>query len=93
MKIIYEIFNHSGTLLETFEIDSNIIPRAGEIIVLDEMDNTTEFIVTDILHFPKDGYITIKCESFYPQGGYSRADMLRFSQWLPSDADKLREKE
>ena len=65
MKIIYEIFNHSGTLLETFEIDSNIIPRAGEIIVLDEMDNTTEFIVTDILHFPKDGYITIKCESFY----------------------------
>ena len=89
MKIIYEIYSHSGTRLEKFEINSDIIPRAGEIIVLDEMDNTTEFIVTDILHYPKDGYVEIKCESFYRQGGYTRADLLRLSQWLPSDADML----
>lgn len=93
MQIVYEIFNHSGTRIDTFEITSQIIPRAGEIVVLDEMDNTTEFIVTDILHYPKDNSITIKCESFYRQGGYTRADMLRLSQWLPSNDDKLQQKE
>jgi len=89
MTIIYEIFNHSGTLIDSFETNYDIIPKAGEIVVLDEMDNTTEFIVTEILHYPKDNQVTIQCESFYRQNGYSRADMLRLSQWLPSNLDKL----
>jgi hypothetical protein len=33
MQIVYEIFNHSGTMIDTFEITSQIIPRAGEIVV------------------------------------------------------------
>jgi len=93
MKIIYQVFNHSGSILETFETNSQIIPRAGEIIVLDEMDNTNEFIVTDFLHYPEENYIKIKCESFYHQNGYSRADILRLSRWLPSADDKLSYKE
>ena len=83
MKIIYEVFNHSGTMIESFETKSNIIPRVGEIVVLDEMDNTTEFIVTDILHYPKENFIKVKCESFYRQGGYTRYYHLALEYWLP----------
>jgi len=93
LLVKYEIYNHSGTILDNFEVNSDTIPRAGEIVVLDEMDNTTEFIVTNILHYPKDNFVTIKCESFYRQNGYTRADMLRLSQWLPSASDKLLSKE
>jgi len=89
MKVIYEIYNHSGTMLETFEIDSDIIPRVGEIVVLNEMDNTTEFIVTDILHHPKDNYISIKCESFYRQGGETRYFYLLQEEWLPPCLEHL----
>ncbi len=87
MKLHYKVFNHSGTLLETFETDAQIAPRVGEIIVLDEMDNTTEFIVTDVRHFPKDNFIEITCESFYRQGGYTRYYYLSQEYWLPPNGE------
>ena len=89
MTIKYRIYNHSGTMLETFEINSDIIPRIGELIVLDEMDNTTEFIVIDILHYPKDNYVEIKCESFYRQGGFPRFYYLLQEDWLPPCIESL----
>ena len=89
MLVKYEIYNHSGTMLDNFKVNSDIIPRAGEIVVLDEMDNTTEFIVTDILHYPKDNFVTIKCESFYRQGGENRYFYLLQENWLPPCLESL----
>ena len=83
MKVKFMIFNHNVTLIEEFENDLDIIPKIAEIVVLDEMDNTTEFIVTEILHYPKDKFIEIHCESFYRKNGYSRCFYLHQAGYLP----------
>jgi len=52
MLVTYLVFNHSGTLIKTFEVQSDIIPRVGEVISIEELDNTDKFIVCDVVHYP-----------------------------------------
>ena len=87
MLVKFFIHNHSGTLINTLEANLDIVPRVGEIVVLDEMDNTTEFIVKDIIHYPIDNFIEITCESFYRKGGLPRHYFLQQEGWLPPCID------
>ena len=91
MNVKFVIYNHSGTIIKNLEVELDIAPRVGEIVVLNKMDNTTEFIVTDILHHPLDNCVEIRCESFYrDKGGYTRCFYLRQAEWLQPCPD-LRE--
>ncbi len=87
MLIKFAIHNHSGTLIDTIEANLDIVPRVGEIVALPEMDNTDEFIVTDIVHYPIDNFIEVTCESFYRQNGHPRHFYLRQAEWLPPCID------
>lgn len=85
MLIKYLVFNHSGTMIKTFEVQSDIIPRTGEVISIEKMDNTDKFIVTDIIHYPLESIIEITCESFYDDTGL-RTFTLSNGGWLPSES-------
>ena len=89
------IFNHSGSLLVEQEISSGFLPRVGEIITLnEELDNTNDFIVTDVSFEEQSSSMFIprvSCESFYKKGGHTRLFHLRQNCWVPghcSDVDE-----
>ena len=80
-----EVFNHSGSLLMDTVLKSPSVPRIGELVTIQKsMDNTNEFIVTDVLYDIEDNTIfpRIVCESFYSKGGYSRLYFLRQGCWV-----------
>ena len=87
MLVKFMVLNHSGTFIKNLEAELDIVPRVGEIVVLNKMDNTTEFIVTDIIHHPLDSFIEAMCESFYRSGGHPRYFYLREAEWLPPCPD------
>jgi len=63
--------------METFNVQLDAIPRAGEIIIIGKkLDNTREFIVLDVKHIILSNRVDITCESFYSQTGEARSFFL-----------------
>ena len=82
-NVAVNVYNHSGTLLKTFNVRLDAIPRAGEIIIIGEkLDNTREFIVLNVKHMILSNSAEITCESFYPHTGESRSFYLTKEGWL-----------
>jgi len=89
INVTFRLLSHSASLMKTFDVQLNAVPRAGELIVTDdELDNTNEFIVLDIKHFVSKNIIEIDCESFYSSGGMSRQFHLTHSGWLNNCSDE-----
>jgi hypothetical protein len=91
------IFNHSGSILVEQEMQSNFLPRVGEIIAFNkELDNTKEFIVTEVT-FRETSTATftphLQCESFYKTGGYTRLWHLQQNYLVPGHCDDIDETE
>ena len=83
MDTILLIFNHSGSLLEKRTVNFTSVPRAGELIELeDELDNTSKFIVTDVTYILSSNIATpqISCESFYADGE-NRLYYMKLYDW------------
>ena len=80
-----EIWSKNWALASELFINSDIIPRVGETIILEEeIDGTHEVLVHDIRYITEGDAVTpiLKCHVFAtPQ---HRLQMLEDEGWLPS---------